>query len=167
MVVYNRSADVTRSRLARFNRQTESLKLRLKLPYAQEGRLRELQETVKAVLEPPPGAAASKSWDDSPFATPVSSGASDSSSSSSSSPAGGKPGAPVQVVTAAAAKKAFTGHPVTPQSVEVVLSKFTDTGVELLVKARLRAEPSCPQMHALLLELSRRVRAMGAVMVNL
>jgi hypothetical protein len=199
MIVFNRSADVTRSRLAQINRQTENVKvcvhvckcelharavadltrptnvhcphccccccfctqLRLKLPYSAEGSLRDLQETVKAVLEPPPGSSSSSSRSSSAPSSPLASlsekdddGGSGIRSRSRDSPSS---------LPAAA----FSGHPVAPNSVEVVLSRFTDAGLELLVKAKLRAEPSSPQFQALLLELSRSVRRLGATMVNL
>jgi hypothetical protein len=165
MVCYNRSAEVTRSRLARLNRQSDNLKLRLKLPYANEGGLRELQEAVKAVLEPP----ASSAGGSAPCP----------SLTSAAGYSSGEPGSPLVSVadgsgggggprgaSPSPGSKPFSGHPVAPRSVDVVLSKFTDAGIELLVKAKLRADPSSAAVQALLLELSRRVRALGASMTN-
>jgi hypothetical protein len=195
MIVYNRSAEVRRSRLASANRQTENIKLRLRLPYAQEAQLRELQELVKAVLEPPRGgggsgsssAAATGSMDasatatgsldepspggspaDSPRASPAPAAA--RSGKSGSSPFGLGLKSLVKPRGGSGASRSSSPlkvtHPVVPGSVEVVISRFTDSGLELLVKAKLRLEPGHSMVQSLLLDLSRQVRQLGGMMVN-
>ena len=197
MIVFNRSAEVRRSRLASANRQTENIKLRLKLPYAQEDKLRELQELVRSVLEPPASSstssttngtassstdAAGSSMDDvdsprdSPSASPV---PPTSRVAAAASPAGSKPpspfGAALQSLkggmkprqgSASRLAARQPSHPVVANSVEVLISRFTDSGLELLVKAKLRVEPGNSKVQGLLLDLSRRVRQLGAMMVN-
>lgn len=195
MIIYNRSAEVRRSRFASANRQTETLKLRLKLPYAQEGQLRALQELVKSVLEPPASATNSSSNGNSAAATgSLDSTGSMEESSPSGGPSEGPRASPVPVAAATGASARSSSpfgavlkslaksravsasrshfvhkitHPVVPGSVEVVISKFTDAGLELLVKAKLRLEPGDSMVQALLLDLSRKVRELGAMMINL
>lgn len=195
MIVYNRSAEVRRSRLASANRQTENIKLRLRLPYAQEAQLRELQELVKAVLEPPRGgggsgsssAAVTVSLDAAATATgsvdePSPGGSLADSSRASPAPAAarsGKSGSSpfglglkslVKPRGGSGASRSSSPlkitHPVVPGSVEVVISRFTDSGLELLVKAKLRLEPGHSMVQSLLLDLSRQVRQLGGMMVN-
>lgn len=195
MIIHNRSAEVRRSRLASANRQSENIKLRLKLPYAQEGQLREVQELVKSIMEPPASSSSSSnnSTGVSPAATSSMDGMATSgedesprgSASTSASPVPGtarpaerrssssfglnslmKTRAVSRSAAAAAAAAAKITHPVVPGSVEVVISRFTDSGLELLVKAKLRVEPANSMVQALLLDLSRKVRQLGAVMVN-
>lgn len=185
MIVFNRSAEVRRSRLASVNRQTENIKLRLKLPYAQEGKLRELQETVKSVLEPPAG---SKSFSGSRSGTPSDADAESSMDETTGIPAlaagsgaaaGGRLESPLGAALKSLGKRRGAAgmpagginavrpsHPVVANSVEVVISKFTDVGVELLVKAKLRVEPSNSMVQSLLLDLSSKVRQLGGMMVN-
>jgi hypothetical protein len=203
MIVYNRSAEVRRSALATANRQSENIKLRLKLPYAAEGKLRELQELVKSSLEPPRrisssgggGTDASSSLDEASSSTgtfTTTTTGSSSSSNGSSGPvspsASPSPAAAVPQSAAASrrpssafgdafrslakpkvpARTASTkpSHPVVPDSVEVVVSRFTDAGLELLVKGKLRVEPTDSMVQALLLDLSRKVRELGATMTS-
>jgi hypothetical protein len=198
MIVFNRSAEVRRSRLASANRQTENIKLRLKLPYAQEDKLRELQELVRSVLEPPGsgtmltsapsssgGETASGSLDRASAVTGSLNADATPSTSTSPMPAAAVPVASTRPSTPfGAALQSLKGmkagpkpavrsrqvqqpsHPVMANSVEVVVSRFTDSGLELLVKAKLRAEPSNKMVQLLLLDLSRRVRELGAMMVN-
>jgi hypothetical protein len=198
MIVYNRSAEVRRSALATANRQSENIKLRLKLPYAAEGKLRELQELVKTSLEPPhrsssssssPGSDASGSLDedktkDLNAASSSSSSGRPVSPSESSIPAAAvpqgvaaarRPGTPfgdafrsLVKPKAGPARAASTrpSHPVVQDSVEVVVSRFTDAGLELLVKGKLRVEPTDSMVQALLLDLSRKVRQLGATMTT-
>jgi len=185
MIVFNRSAEVRRSRLASVNRQTENIKLRLKLPYAQEGKLRELQETVKSVLEPPAG---SKSFSGSRPGSPSDADAEGSMDETAGIPAvaagsgaaaGGRLDSPLGAALKSLGKRRGAvgtpaggmsavrpSHPVVANSVEVVISKFTDVGVELLVKAKLRVEPSNSMVQSLLLDLSSKVRQLGGMMVN-
>lgn len=192
MIVYNRSAEVRRSRLASANRQTENIKLRLRLPYAQEGQLREMQELVKTVLEPPrdSGSGSGSATATGSIDTPATTGSVDEPSP------GGSPAGSPRASPAAAARtgkstsspfglglkslvkpRAGSGalrsssprkitHPVVPGSVEVVISRFTDSGLELLVKAKLRVEPGHSMVQSLLLDLSRQVRQLGGMMVN-
>lgn len=195
MIVFNRSAEVRRSRLASANRQTENIKLRLKLPYAQEDKLRELQELVRSVLEPPassisttvssgPTETAPSSLDAAPTGSMDSEVTPGVSPSTSPAPAAAAPAATTRAPTSpfGAALQSLKGvkpkpavrprqaqqpsHPVVANSVEVVISRFTDSGVELLVKAKLRVEPGNKMVQSLLLDLSRRVRELGAMMVN-
>lgn len=193
MIVYNRSAEVRRSRLASANRQTENIKLRLRLPYAQEGQLREMQELVKTVLEPPRGngsgsgsAAATGSSMDASAAT-----GSVDEPSPSGSPAGSPRASPAPAARTGKSTSSPFGlglkslvrpragsgasrsssplkitHPIVPGSVEVVISRFTDSGLELLVKTKLRVEPGHSMVQSLLLDLSRQVRQLGGMMVN-
>lgn len=199
MIVFNRSAEVRRSRLASANRQTENIKLRLKLPYAQEDKLRELQELVRSVLEPPgSGTMLTSAASNSSAATATGSldSAAPGSLDADATPGASTSASPVPAVVQAAsastrpstpfgaALQSLKGmkpgpkpavrsrqaqqptHPVMANSVEVVISRFTDSGLELLVKAKLRVEPGNKMVQALLLDLSRRVRELGAMMVN-
>jgi hypothetical protein len=190
MIVFNRSADVRRSRLASANRQTENIKLRLKLPYAQEDKLRELQQLVKAALEPPASsstAAAGTTTTSSSMdgaadliagavpSLPAAATTTTTSSSPSSSPSP-RSRSPLEAALQSLVKPKASGarggaaskpsHPVVPKSVEVMVSRFTDSGLELLVKAKLRVEPSDSMVQALLLDLSRKVRELGATMTS-
>lgn len=101
---YNKSAVVPRARLAKANRKTEPLKLRIKVPHAATSALADIQAAVLDVLQGEArGAAASAD------------GAGSASSSMSSE---------------------FGDVLVQPGSVELQLCRFTDSGLELLVKVR-------------------------------
>jgi hypothetical protein len=143
MIVFNRSATISRGRLASANRKSEPLKLRLKVPHAAADRLGPLKAAVEEVLYAADtsavltastaaaaaagskGAAASGSESDAEGWVPLarknsSNGSSSSSGGSSMLLSGGE----------------YTGPLVKRGSVEVQLNKFTDAGLELLVKVR-------------------------------
>lgn len=117
MIVFNRSATISRSRLATANRKTEPLKLKIKVPYAAAEQLGPLQSIITEVLccatAAGVGAVAAESG----------------SSTTSSSSGGSTTGTTVLSVEHA-------GMLLKEGSVEIQVSKFTDAGLELLVKVR-------------------------------
>lgn len=130
MVVYNRSANLERSRLARASRRREPLRLRVKLPAAAAARLGELHAAVMDVLQ---GASGSSS--------PLPSSSSTSSSpllSSSISP-WSSPDATASSSLQGEAEGPRGPLLVAPGSAELVLSRLTDAGLELVIKVRMCA----------------------------
>lgn len=114
--MYNRSTSIKRSRLAAANRKTEPLKLKIKLPHTSSSKLKELQTTVASLLSTALGSARG---------------------------IGNASGDLIIVAPAASGNIGPTPFPeaaggflplVQPGSAEVQFCKFTDAGMELLVK---------------------------------
>ncbi|WIA34675.1 hypothetical protein OEZ86_012989 [Tetradesmus obliquus] len=166
MIVFNRSATISRGRLASANRKSEPLKLKLKVPHAAAEQLGALKAAVEEVLYAADSSAAltaaaaavaeaataGSESEQEEWAPLIKKNSSSSSSSSSSS---------------MLLSGEFVGPLVKRGSVEIQLSKFTDAGLELLVKGHLCTDPSSPAVQAMLLQLNSRARQLGAVMVNL
>eukprot|EP00879_Flechtneria_rotunda_P003477 GHRR01003706.1.p1 GENE.GHRR01003706.1~~GHRR01003706.1.p1 ORF type:complete len:364 (+),score=151.03 GHRR01003706.1:935-2026(+) len=155
MILHNKSATLPRSRLVAANRKTEPLRLHIKVPHAEIDKLQHLQQTVMAVLRQPvhvgTDGQATKALQ--PDQQPSSSGTINTAETGSA--------------TAAVGSTAAAEPLVRPGSVELHISKFTDAGMELLVKGWLCVDPSSPAVQAMLLELARKVRQAGATMVTL
>ncbi|KAF6265688.1 Mechanosensitive ion channel-domain-containing protein [Scenedesmus sp. NREL 46B-D3] len=159
MVVFNRSATLSRGRLASASRKSEPLKLRIKVPHAAVEQLPHLIGVVNQVLYAAHTSAAAGATVAAGSSSAAPAGGSDSdgqswvplSSSSSSIPLGG----------------GYAGPIVQPDSVVVQVNRFTDAGLELLVKGHLCTDPSSVMVQAMLLTLAMSVRQLGAVMVNL
>jgi hypothetical protein len=151
MVVYNRSASLPRSRLAIANRQTEPIKLKIKVPHPSTSQLQQIHETVLQVLAgnsiAPDTAAAAAAAGAQMTSNNLLVEAGPMAGISEGTQTDGKADAVIIANTGISSSDSDSDNaevrPASPEtallepgSVELVLNKITDAGVELLLKVR-------------------------------
>jgi hypothetical protein len=141
MIVFNRSASLSRGRLANANRKSEPLKLKLKVPHAAAAQLGPLKAAVEEVLYAADTSAALTAVTAAAAATAVGSAAAGSSSAvaASGSDSDSEGWVPLSRSSSSSSSSMllsgeYSGPLLKRGSVEMQLSKFTDAGLELLVK---------------------------------
>jgi hypothetical protein len=138
MIVFNRSATISRGRLASANRRSEPLKLKLKVPHAAAEQLGPLKATVEEVLYAADSSAALTAATAAAAAAAASAagGSSAAASGSESDAEGWVPLTRKNSSSSSMLSGEYAGPLLKRGSVEIQLSKFTDAGLELLVKVR-------------------------------
>jgi hypothetical protein len=138
MIVFNRSASLSRGRLANANRKSEPLKLKLKVPHAAAAQLGPLKAAVEEVLYAADTSATLTAVTAAAAATAAGSAAAGSSSAAASGSESDSEGwVPLSRSSSSSSMLLsgdYSGPLLKRGSVEMQLSKFTDAGLELLVK---------------------------------